>query len=128
MKLGDVYHGRYVIEKKLGWGHFSTVWLATDTKVADDHPDKLVAIKIQKSASHYYDAALDEIELLTEIAQHALPNPVRRSPAVPLLPCLLQPDVFVMRCSHCIARGAKGQRHEKCSVWTGTHCRGPVAG
>jgi serine/threonine protein kinase len=22
--------GRYLIEKKLGWGHFSTVWLASD--------------------------------------------------------------------------------------------------
>ena len=30
VKIGDVYNGRYVIEKKLGWGHFSTVWLASD--------------------------------------------------------------------------------------------------
>lgn len=28
MRIGDVYgpKGRYVIVRKLGWGHFSTVW------------------------------------------------------------------------------------------------------
>ena len=30
VKIGDVYNDRYTIEKKLGWGHFSTVWLASD--------------------------------------------------------------------------------------------------
>ena len=30
--VGDVFHeGRYVTLRKLGWGHFSTVWLARDT-------------------------------------------------------------------------------------------------
>lgn len=30
--LGDKFkNGRYVILRKLGWGHFSTVWLAEDT-------------------------------------------------------------------------------------------------
>ena len=43
---------RYVIIQKLGWGHFSTVWLAKDFKY-----DTYVAIKIQKSAPHYMDAA-----------------------------------------------------------------------
>jgi len=65
--VGERYHNRYTIEKKLGWGHFSTVWLASDSEVPDDHPHKLVALKIQKSASQYVDAAMDEIELLTMI-------------------------------------------------------------
>lgn len=31
VSVGDVFHnGRYVILRKLGWGHFSTVWLARD--------------------------------------------------------------------------------------------------
>ena len=30
--IGDVMHGHYQIISKLGWGHFSTVWLATDTR------------------------------------------------------------------------------------------------
>jgi len=64
VQVGDLYNGRYTIEKKLGWGHFSTVWLASDSQVPDDHPHKLVAVKVQKSAPQYTDAAKDEIELL----------------------------------------------------------------
>ena len=30
VRIGDKLNNRYVIESKLGWGHFSTVWLATD--------------------------------------------------------------------------------------------------
>jgi len=67
VSIGDVFNDRYIVEKKLGWGHFSTVWLCTDKAVADDHVAKLVALKIQKSASQYTDAALDEIDLLTGI-------------------------------------------------------------
>ncbi|EZG70691.1 protein kinase domain protein, partial [Gregarina niphandrodes] len=63
VKIGEVYHGRYRIEAKLGWGHFSTVWLASDWKVRTPAP-RYVAIKFQKSAHHYFEAAHDEIELL----------------------------------------------------------------
>jgi len=28
--IGDVFHERYIVIRKLGWGHFSTVWLARD--------------------------------------------------------------------------------------------------
>ena len=32
VEIGDTFkHGRYVVQSKLGWGHFSTVWLAWDT-------------------------------------------------------------------------------------------------
>lgn len=30
MHIGEVLINRYVIVQKLGWGHFSTVWLAKD--------------------------------------------------------------------------------------------------
>lgn len=31
--LGDTFSdGRYIVVRKLGWGHFSTVWLAKDEK------------------------------------------------------------------------------------------------
>lgn len=33
VKIGDRYNERYRIERKLGWGHFSTVWLASDRYV-----------------------------------------------------------------------------------------------
>eukprot|EP01066_Platyproteum_vivax_P011519 Platyproteum_vivax@DN5233_c0_g1_i1.p1 len=66
VNIGEVYHGRYGIIQKLGWGHFSTVWLALDYLKT-----RYVAIKFQKSAPHYVEAAYDEIDLLLEIARHA---------------------------------------------------------
>lgn len=41
MHIGEVLVNRYVIIQKLGWGHFSTVWLAKDIKY-----DTYVALKI----------------------------------------------------------------------------------
>lgn len=57
---------RYVILQKLGWGHFSTVWLARDTA-----HDSFVALKVQKSASHYQEAAYDEVEILEQVSKNA---------------------------------------------------------
>lgn len=32
VRIGDTFKdGCYVVQRKLGWGHFSTVWLAWDT-------------------------------------------------------------------------------------------------
>jgi serine/threonine protein kinase len=50
-------------EYDLGWGHFSTVWMCRDTQSPPNQPI-YVAMKIQKSADHYREAAFDEIELL----------------------------------------------------------------
>lgn len=58
---------RYIVVKKLGWGHFSTVWMVRDKKATDN--DKFLALKVQKSADHYTDAAMDEVELLDCIAK-----------------------------------------------------------
>ncbi|KAI4386865.1 hypothetical protein MLD38_004753 [Melastoma candidum] len=64
VRVGDQFAGgRYIAQRKLGWGQFSTVWLAFDT-----HASKYVALKIQKSAAQFAQAALHEIELLTAIA------------------------------------------------------------
>mmetsp|Transcript_49762 Transcript_49762/g.115480 ORF Transcript_49762/g.115480 Transcript_49762/m.115480 type:complete len:725 (+) Transcript_49762:2-2176(+) len=62
--LGEVYNGRYRVIAKLGWGHFSTVWLCQDMSY-----QRFVAMKVQKSAPHYTEAAYDEIELLAEAAK-----------------------------------------------------------
>lgn len=61
---GEVYNGRYEVLAKLGWGHFSTVWLCQDMQ-----HNRYVAMKVQKSAPHYTEAAYDEIELLAEAAK-----------------------------------------------------------
>mmetsp|Transcript_114696 Transcript_114696/g.255916 ORF Transcript_114696/g.255916 Transcript_114696/m.255916 type:complete len:675 (+) Transcript_114696:162-2186(+) len=62
--IGEVYNGRYRVIAKLGWGHFSTVWLCQDMSY-----HRFVAMKVQKSAPHYTEAAYDEIELLAEAAK-----------------------------------------------------------
>ena len=60
--IGDVYNSRYQVTGKLGWGHFSTVWL-----VWDRVDQRIAALKIQKSAPHYTEAAMDEIEILKNL-------------------------------------------------------------
>uniref|UniRef100_A0A8C5HEE5 non-specific serine/threonine protein kinase n=1 Tax=Gouania willdenowi TaxID=441366 RepID=A0A8C5HEE5_GOUWI len=59
VKIGDLFSGRYHVVRKLGWGHFSTVWLCWDLQ-----KKRFVALKVVKSASHYTETALDEIKLL----------------------------------------------------------------
>lgn len=78
---GETYYstkipGReYVTVRKLGWGHFSTVWLAksrctTNTAGKDQvmnssaRDEAYVAIKFVKSSKNYGDAARDEIRIL----------------------------------------------------------------
>ena len=65
VRIGDKLNNRYIIESKLGWGHFSTVWLATDLLAPQKSIRRFVALKIQKSAPHYLDAAKDEVQLLS---------------------------------------------------------------
>ncbi|KAG6873152.1 hypothetical protein C0995_002306 [Termitomyces sp. Mi166 len=71
VQLGDQFsEGRYVVVRKLGWGHFSTVWLAKDTKC-----DRHVALKVVKSAPRYTETALDEIKLLQRLITSSSPPP-----------------------------------------------------
>jgi len=63
--VGEILLDRYVIIQKLGWGHFSTVWLTKDLK-----HNSYVAIKVQKSAQHYLEAAYDEVEILNKVSSN----------------------------------------------------------
>ncbi|XP_072986725.1 uncharacterized protein [Typha latifolia] len=64
VRVGDSFkQGAYIVQSKLGWGHFSTVWLAWDTIHS-----RYVALKVQKSAQQYTEAAMDEIKILKQIA------------------------------------------------------------
>lgn len=66
--VGDVLHGgKYVLEKKLGFGYFSTVWLASDTTKHVSDPNKCVAIKISKSKDTFLEAAEDEVVFLEKL-------------------------------------------------------------
>ncbi len=79
VKIGDLYAQRYHVLRKLGWGHFSTVWLCWDFKAI-----RFVALKIVKSAKHYTEAAADEIKLLL-CARDGDPNDENRAKTVMLL-------------------------------------------
>ncbi|CAD8146627.1 unnamed protein product [Paramecium pentaurelia] len=60
--VGEVFHGRYVTIQKLEFGHLSTIWLAKDFKT-----NNFVALRFQRSAPRFQEAALNEIEILQTI-------------------------------------------------------------
>uniref|UniRef100_A0A7N6F9N4 non-specific serine/threonine protein kinase n=1 Tax=Anabas testudineus TaxID=64144 RepID=A0A7N6F9N4_ANATE len=59
LEIGEIFVDRYQVVKKLGWGHFSTVWLCWDMEQRH-----FVALKVVKSAQTFTETALDEIKLL----------------------------------------------------------------
>uniref|UniRef100_A0AAY5E864 non-specific serine/threonine protein kinase n=1 Tax=Electrophorus electricus TaxID=8005 RepID=A0AAY5E864_ELEEL len=79
VKIGDLFNGRYHVIRKLGWGHFSTVWLSWDIQAK-----RFVAMKVVKSAEHYTETALDEIKLLRAV-RNSDPNDPSREKVVQLL-------------------------------------------
>lgn len=82
VRIGEKFSdGRYVVVRKLGWGYFSTVWLAEEIKFVHSLPldplsyshlvligwiriNRHVAIKIVKSSRKCTETALEEIKLL----------------------------------------------------------------
>ncbi|KAF2843371.1 kinase-like protein [Patellaria atrata CBS 101060] len=72
--VGEEYNnGKYTVVRKLGWGHFSTVWLSKDNTTG-----KHVALKVVRSAAHYTETALDEIKLLNKVVQANKDHPGRK--------------------------------------------------
>lgn len=95
--IGDVFkNGAYRVLCRLGTGHFSTVWLCLDTtrrspRLAQastssngtSHPrHRVVALKIQKSAVDYSEAAKDEIKLLQAVNRR---DPEGKAPVLSLV-------------------------------------------
>ncbi|KAF2398529.1 serine/threonine-protein kinase SRPK2 [Trichodelitschia bisporula] len=71
--VGEQYKdGKYTVVRKLGWGHFSTVWLSKDNTTG-----KHVALKVVRSAAHYTETALDEIKLLNKVVEANKDHPGR---------------------------------------------------
>lgn len=69
VKIGDQFLSntdRYRVLRKLGWGHFLTVWLAVLLSSGS-----FVALKIVKSGKNYTDAARDEIKILQSMRDAA---------------------------------------------------------
>ncbi|KAL1589337.1 hypothetical protein WHR41_01916 [Cladosporium halotolerans] len=73
VQVGEQYKdGKYTVVRKLGWGHFSTVWLSKDNTTG-----KHVALKVVRSAAHYTETALDEIKLLNKVVDANKNHPGR---------------------------------------------------
>lgn len=72
VRIGDLFQTRYHVTRKLGWGHFSTVWLCWD--LVDK---RFVALKVVKSACHFTETAIDEIKLLKTVRDTDINDPKR---------------------------------------------------
>lgn len=79
VEAGEIFADRYQVVKKLGWGHFSTVWLCWDMVKS-----QFVALKVVKSAQTFTETALDEIKLLKCVRESDSKDP-RRERIVHLL-------------------------------------------
>lgn len=79
VKIGDIFQGRYFVTRKLGWGHFSTVWLCWD--ITDR---RFVALKVVKSAPHFTETAQDEIKILKAV-RDSDPSDPKRNKTVQML-------------------------------------------
>ncbi|XP_023254786.1 SRSF protein kinase 3-like [Seriola lalandi dorsalis] len=74
VEIGEIFVDRYQVVKKLGWGHFSTVWLCWDMEKR-----RFVALKVVKSAQTFTETALDEIKLLKCVRDSDSKDPKRET-------------------------------------------------
>uniref|UniRef100_A0A8C7VSL3 non-specific serine/threonine protein kinase n=1 Tax=Oncorhynchus mykiss TaxID=8022 RepID=A0A8C7VSL3_ONCMY len=79
VEIGEIFIDRYQVVKKLGWGHFSTVWLGWDMEKR-----RFVALKLVKSAPTFTETALDEIKLL-KCVRDSDPSDPKRETVVQLI-------------------------------------------
>ncbi|XP_056129061.1 SRSF protein kinase 3-like [Lampris incognitus] len=79
VEIGEIFTDRYQVVKKLGWGHFSTVWLCWDMVKR-----RFVALKVVKSAATFTETALDEIKLL-KCVRDSDPKDLKRERVVHLV-------------------------------------------
>lgn len=105
VNISDIYNNKYKVIRKLGWGHFATVWLVAIidpvTKNLDPKSEySYAALKIIKSESRYAEAALDEIKILQHVNKGSDKHPGKKH-VVKLL-------------DHFILRGPNG--HHVCMV------------
>ncbi|KAF8677377.1 CMGC SRPK protein kinase [Rhizoctonia solani] len=98
VRIGDRFAHRYRIVRKLGWGHFSTVWLAHDIQT-DSH----VALKFVKSAPRYSQTAADEVALLQHIVDARDEAHPGRDRLVTFLDSFTHTNARTAQVHHCIA-------------------------
>lgn len=104
VQIGERYLNRYTVIQKLGWGQFSTVWLARDNVT-----NNYVALKVQKSNFHYTEAAMDEIQILTKISKSYDDLKWLRALEDYGLPASLKTGFVVQLYSHFVHKGPYGK-------------------
>ena len=67
--MGEILDNRYIVLKKMGWGHFSTVWLVFNIK-----DKRLYALKVMRSHPKYIQTGIDE-EAINRIVADNYENP-----------------------------------------------------
>jgi len=73
VQLGEVFNERYRVIRKVGWGHFSTVWFCWDSD-----GQRFVALKIVKASESFTIAAADEIKILESCMKTDPTHPGKR--------------------------------------------------
>lgn len=84
--LGDIFNDRYKVMHKLGWGGYSTVWLARDLKYVtvkaccallqlpnitfSSRLNTHVALKVNVAESHKRNAELETLQYLSGVSVH----------------------------------------------------------
>lgn len=116
VSLGESFNNsKYKIIQKLGWGHFSTVWLVNEKKT-----NSYYALKIQKSKKSYFEAAMDELQICehlnsqseNEIWKESIQKYAEQYKKLNLMPN----DTFVIKlCDNFIHYGMHGKH--PCSVF-----------
>lgn len=77
IRIADVIDDRYHIVRKIGYGHFSTVWLTWDA-TSPLHDPEFRALKVSKSDKVFVDATLTEIKILQKINDADPNHPFRK--------------------------------------------------
>ena len=73
MKLGEKYkNGRYTVLRKLGWGHFSTVWLVRDSETGGEAALKVCVCTILFHLPPCLQSLLLPIPICTVGSMHQL--------------------------------------------------------
>jgi serine/threonine-protein kinase SRPK3 len=86
VRLGEIFNGKYEAVAKLGWGEFSTVWLARDNEICNT----FVALKISKASEDHRRASDYEIDVY-EVLNRTLQSCAEKGESAPI------ESEFVMR-------------------------------
>ncbi|EGX87929.1 srpk, putative [Cordyceps militaris CM01] len=72
--IDDIFNDHYIVCNKLGYGAYSTVWLARDTNREHGHEHQYVALKVLSGECYYTDVDIFEREILRHLRDNGKPT------------------------------------------------------